>query len=137
MIDHEFSYVVEGRPVTWQRDNVVMAKVGSGKATRLRYISDAKTKAGERAHRLPATLALTEALGRPVTFRDMDGEFYVGVIGFWPDGRHGDCDRLLTLVMDALQGVAYHEDRQVKMTACTVLTDKARPRVEVFVRRIG
>lgn len=63
----------------------------------------------------------------------MDAVYAVEVLGYWPDRRFGDVDRLMNLVMDALQGVTYRSDRQVRAQTSTMLLDRERPRTEVLV----
>ena len=48
----------------------------------------------------------------------------------------GDVDNLAKSVLDAMNGVAYGDDSQVVDLQATKAVDRARPRVEVEVRRV-
>lgn len=102
-----FSFQVPGRPVTWQRG-----------VRGLRYDSRGD-KAREYRQRvgLFATQALARARRAGLVWPDTKSNaphFRVDVAGWWPDRVEGDEDRLVSLVRDALEGVAYKSDRQVK-----------------------
>jgi predicted dinucleotide-utilizing enzyme len=118
----ELRYTIAGRPVTWRRTNVV----------RGRPVKDAAQRAAVDAHRWAAIAALRAIGEKP---RGRDGEYTVEVIGYWPDGVVGDADRLTSLVMDALEGVVYATDRQVKRQSGEVRIDRDAPRTVVVVRR--
>lgn len=62
-----------------------------------------------------------------------DKAYALEVLGFWPDRRFGDSDRLVSLVMDALEGIAYKYDRQVRVQTSSVLLDRSEPRTEVLL----
>jgi Holliday junction resolvase RusA-like endonuclease len=47
--------------------------------------------------------------------------------------RRGDLDNILKATIDALQGLAYHDDDQVEQIAAQRYDDKRAPRVEVSV----
>jgi Holliday junction resolvase RusA-like endonuclease len=118
----EIRYTLHGRPATWQRTNVV-----NGRPT-----TDKRQRESKAAHRWAAVAALRKAGHRTGQFK---GDFEVEVIGYWPDGVVGDADRLTSLVMDALEGVVYRTDRQVKRQVGEVHVDRDNPRTEVVVRR--
>lgn len=110
-------FTIPGRPVTWQRTNDV----------RGRRVTDAKQR--EAKQRIGGYAADVRPEGWP-----MDAEYVVTVAGCWPDRRFGDVDRLLSLVMDGLEGVLYETDRQVRTvmatrgldtTACTLVEVRA------------
>ena len=113
----EFTFTVFGRPRTWQRTNDV----------RGRRVTD---KAQREAKRQIAWLALA---ARPKGW-PMGAEYEVITLGVWPDRRYGDVDRLSSLVMDALEGVAYEQDRQVAAQTSARALDRDNPRTEVIVR---
>lgn len=110
--------------MTWKRDNYV----------RGRYIVDAEVRRAKDAHRIVA-LAGLRARGYRGAFPLSPGLWGVEVVGYWPDGRHGDADRLLTLVLDAMEGVAYVADRAVKVAQVKV-RQHDHPRVEVMLWRL-
>lgn len=112
----EFRFTIPGRPVTWQRTNDV----------RGRRVTDAAQRAEKR--RIAAIARAARPRGWP-----MDLEYAVAVEGYWPDRRFGDSDRLVSLTMDALEGVAYPKDREVSAQGGVRHVDKLRPRVEVHI----
>lgn len=113
-------YCVTGRPATWQRTTS--------------YQGRRITPKGQReAKRLIAWHALA---ARPPGW-PLDESYELSVIGWWPDRRVGDVDRLVNLHLDALEGVMWKTDRQVReLSRCAVLLDRDRPRVEVEIRVI-
>lgn len=112
----ELRFTIPGRPVTWQRTNDV----------RGRRVTDAEQRKEKRRIAAIARAALPP--GWPT-----DAEYAIEVIGYWPDRRFGDADRLTSLSMDALEGVAYRADRQVVAQAGVRRLDREHPRVEVCV----
>tara|TARA_R100001244_G_scaffold9958_5_gene11995 strand:- start:3579 stop:3989 length:411 start_codon:yes stop_codon:yes gene_type:complete len=58
-----------------------------------------------------------------------------GVIKIYYSSRRPDLDP--SLVMDALEGVWYKNDRQFKRLVLEKYLDKKNPRVEVFIREIN
>jgi len=101
------AFVVHGRPVTWQRG-----------VRGLRF--DARGKLAKE-YREKVRLFAMQALGRArraglvwPDVREHHHAFRVDVAGWWPDAREGDEDRMVSLVRDALEGVVYKSDRQVK-----------------------
>lgn len=107
MITRAFAFQLGGRPATWQRG-----------VRGLRYDSRGDVA---REYRKKVGLVALQALQRaklagldwpPLT--DKAAIFSVDVVGWWPDRNQGDEDRLVSLVRDALEGVAYKSDRQVK-----------------------
>lgn len=119
----ELRYTLEGRPVSWQRTNVV----------RGRLVTDAGQRVAKRAHSLAAAAAMRIA----APWRGLEGVFEVEVRSYYPNGVQGDIDRLAGIPLDALEGITYKADRQVKRLMVTVAIDRERPRTEVVVRRIG
>lgn len=116
-----FSFCVEGPPVPWKR--AIPYALG-------RAIKDERTRAYQR---LIATVA---SLRVPPGWRK-DGGFAVDVLVFLKSTRRGDKDNYEKNVLDALKGIAYVDDRQVDDGRTQKILDKARPRVEVTVRRVG
>lgn len=112
----ELRFEIPGRPVTWQRTN----RVGA------RQVKSREQRAAIRLYRATAQRALPP--GWPT-----DAEYAVEVVGYWPDRRYGDTDRLVSHVLDALERAAYVADRQVSCVAGVRRLDRERPRVEVTV----
>jgi Holliday junction resolvase RusA-like endonuclease len=112
-------YTVPGRPVSWQRANIV-----NGRPT-----TDKKQRQAKALHAMAARVA------RPPRW-DLDTTYRVEVNAYYPDNRLGDTDRILSLPMDALEGVAYRKDRQVAFVVANRFLDKKNPRTEVRVEVI-
>jgi Holliday junction resolvase RusA-like endonuclease len=55
------------------------------------------------------------------------------VLAFWPNERRGDLDNVVKAASDALNGVAFKDDRQVVELIARVGIDSARPRLEITV----
>jgi Holliday junction resolvase RusA-like endonuclease len=119
-VSDELRFTIPGRPVSWARKNVVNGRVLTDKRQR-----DAKR-----------TMTLAALSARPRGW-DQGGEYDVQVCAYYPDNRHGDCDRIAGLYLDAMEGVAYKTDRQVARLAVLRSTDRENPRVEVTVRRLA
>lgn len=123
----EIRYTLPGRPVTWARTNVVKG----------RPVTDAAQRMAKNHHAWAATGAKAKWQQYAGERWSTDGTFAIGVTGYWPDGRLGDLDRLVSLPMDALQGVLWDSDRQVRrLLECLMLIDRDNPRTEVTVRRL-
>ncbi len=116
------SYVVPGRPSTWQRTNAVAGK----------YVTDRAQRAAKRSHLLCAMAAL----GPRRSTWDLAGAFVVDVRGFYPSAVVGDCDRLVSLPLDALEGLLFVTDRQVRRVTGEIVSDGSPPRTEVTVTRM-
>jgi membrane-bound ClpP family serine protease len=100
-------------------------------------IQDERTREGKAAHAAAAHATLMANRSAAMAPRTDDGSRWaVEVAAFYPNGVQGDADRVLTLVLDALQGIAYATDRQVKRASVEVAIDKLNPRTEVLVWRI-
>lgn len=121
------TYTVPGRPTTWARK-----RLDTRKRKPLTFTSD-EQKLAMVAHQLHALVAL----GPHRATWGLDGAFAIGVLGYWPDAAVGDVDRLVSLAMDALEGIAYRKDRQVReLLRCAVISDGSPERVEVTVVRL-
>lgn len=115
------AYVVPGRPVTWARSAVVAGRTLTPAAQR-------KAKAAHRAHAL--------ATGITRRYWPLEGAFAVTVRSYYATAVVGDVDRAAGIALDALEGVAYHADRQVRSLVSEVVADGSPERVEVTVRRL-
>lgn len=115
----ELRYVVEGRPVSWQR----LTMQGG------RHVMTAAQRSVKASHALCARAALGRAQW------PLEGVFEVEMVVRYPNAVQGDVDRLAGLPLDALEGVAYKADRQVKRLVVDVGIDRERPRTEVTIRR--
>lgn len=65
--------------------------------------------------------------------KPLAGELAVTMIFYFPD-RRGDLSNRVKVCEDALNGVGYHDDKQVSWMQTERLIDKARPRVVVDIR---
>lgn len=120
------TYTVPGRPTTWARK-----RLDTRKRKPLTFTSNTQ-KVAMQAHQWAAVAAL-----RGVKPWSTDGAFAIGVLGYWPSAVVGDVDRLVSLAMDALEGIAYRKDRQVReLLRCAVISDGSPERVEVTVVRL-
>ena len=122
-------FSVPGHPLTWQRP----PEAGRG-----RY--DARGLAATAYQAVVGGRALQarqRARRRGIVW-PLDGIYRVSVAGWWPDAREGDEDRLRSLVYDALQGVLYASDRQVKSSGRggIGLPTRSGPRLAVLVELI-
>jgi Holliday junction resolvase RusA-like endonuclease len=64
------------------------------------------------------------------------GPVAVSCIFFRGDERRCDIDNLVKVVLDAINGLAYVDDSQIRMIAATKLVDKAKPRTFVAVTEL-
>jgi crossover junction endodeoxyribonuclease RusA len=55
---------------------------------------------------------------------------------FYRSSRRGDLDNRIKVLLDSLRGVAFKDDAQVQRLLAEQHEDAARPRVEVWVRRM-
>lgn len=128
------AFVVPGRPVTWQHTG------GAGGAKGMRF-----DKRGKEAESYASVVTGTaqQALGHAKragvvwpSVADHRPIFRVDVAGWWPDGVEGDEDRMVSLVRDALQGVLYKSDRQVKASHNGIGCPSSAHGIVVVVRTI-
>ena len=61
----------------------------------------------------------------------------VSIIAGFTNKRHSDCSYLSKGVLDALQGIVYNNDRQVKRFECFVLEDEPRDSFIIVVERVN
>jgi hypothetical protein len=120
------SYVVPGRPVSWQRKTPALIR---GK---VRVLTSKAQRAAKQAHQLAAIAAMRGRRGHV-----LEGDFAMQIDAYYPDKRMGDADRVAGLPMDACEGIAYRVDRQVRKLSIELHVDKAQPRVVVTIWRVG
>jgi Holliday junction resolvase RusA-like endonuclease len=65
------------------------------------------------------------------------GEVAVTVACFFPDARRRDGDNVLKAVQDALNGLLWVDDCQVRSATVKTAIDRACPRTEVVVDLLG
>ena len=117
------TYVVPGKPVTWAR----------ARRRGRQHFTAPKQAAAKTSHGLLAAIALGGTRGRAAWSKD--GAFAVDVVGYYKGAAVGDCDRLGSLPLDALEGLLWHDDRQVRDVRARIVTGTPE-RVEVTVRRM-
>lgn len=71
-------------------------------------------------------------LARVAKAKPFDGNVFVNVRVYRPR-QSGDLDNRLKVVLDALQGVCYHDDKQVVKIIAERFDDPKHPRVEVEI----
>jgi Holliday junction resolvase RusA-like endonuclease len=64
--------------------------------------------------------------------RPLSGKVKV-IVKVYRPRKVGDLDNTFKAVLDALKGIAFHDDKQVVRIEADRLDDKARPRVEIVV----
>jgi Holliday junction resolvase RusA-like endonuclease len=116
---------VPGRPVSWERDNVIGGK----------FIRPKSQRAAKAVIATAALIALTRRLGGRKAW-SLEGEFELELWAWYPSRVFGDVDRLSGLYQDALEGLAYKTDRQISDLIVRRRVDAERARVELTVRRV-
>jgi Holliday junction resolvase RusA-like endonuclease len=115
-------FVIPGRPVSWKR-----VEGGVGK----RFVSPE-----QRKHKHAISYA---ALGDAQRQRmaghpwPKDVRYTVMIDFYLPTAHRVDVDNLSKIVLDALNGIAWDDDSQVKRIEAEKHTDKADPRTEVSI----
>lgn len=71
-------------------------------------------------------------IARAAGIREVSGEVAVTLKFFRPDLR-GDIDNRVKVCLDALNGIAWADDKQVGALNCTRDLDRKNPRVEVEI----
>jgi Holliday junction resolvase RusA-like endonuclease len=120
------AFTVEGNPLPMPRPRTVTGRDG-----RMRTIT-ATRKSGAREHKDRLAFAARRAgvAPRPGPVR-MVMRFYRS------SEQPCDLDNLAKTVLDALNGIAFHDDRQVAVLDLRKAVDRQRPRTEVEVSVIG
>lgn len=123
----ELRLIVPGKPQPKQR-----ARKGKGG----RHYTPPETRAFESLVRLVG-LQVTQrwklATGKPW---DKSGDFALGVTAYMPDRLKRDLSNVEKSIEDGLNGIAWHDDSQVKhRLEGGIKYDRERPRTEVVVRR--
>lgn len=117
--------VVPGRPVPKQRPRVGVRMRGR-RIVETHVYTPPETRAYEEHVRLCAAAAGAKPLEGPVAM-DVD---------LWLFGRRGDGDNYWKAIADALNGVAYRDDRQIVDWRCRIhkATSRDEERAEIVVR---
>ena len=75
--------------------------------------------------------ASTKVLHATLAQTKIDFDFALEVDAYLPDGRTKDWDNIGKLISDALNGIAYKDDKQVKDGHVRLFVDKNNPRTDV------
>lgn len=98
-------------------------------AKRMRTYTPEKTVAAEQ--RLLQYLKVTYPRVNPsLAYVGLELRFYLGGTG------RGDLDNYIKLVSDAMNGVVYRDDKQVRRIEADVIDNSDRPRTEISVYRL-
>jgi hypothetical protein len=135
----EIAYTVPGKPASWARKRVATRTRGGKSLRKPRFFTDDKQAAASARHAAAFVEALGYRAGRvpPDVSWPTAGAFSVEVRGYYASAVVADADRLASLALDALQGVAYATDRQVRRVVAEVHADGSAERVEVRIVRLA
>lgn len=128
----DLSFTVPGEPIPKGRARTRIVQPRAGKAFASHY-TPAQTKAFESYVRLLCQAAVSQArwLWSP------KDRFALTVRVFRThEGAGGDLDNYFKAVSDAINGVAFGDDRYVREMNASLAHDPASPRVEVEIRRM-
>lgn len=134
MISKRFCFVVETQPKPKERPRTVMVKRGNKKVPVT--FTPKSTRIYEKQIREAAEAAIHElwaVFDEEWTLEAVDHELVVRV---YRAAMRGDLDNFVKCVSDALNGVAYPDDRHVTSMQAWMGLDRKRPRVEVEVRKL-
>jgi len=127
------AFVVPGEPVGKQRARTFLRKRTDGTPF-VTTMTPAKTAAYEAAVKLVAQAAVA---GSRWTHGPKDRFALVLHVYRTHADAGADLDNVIKSIADALNGIAFRDDRYVRGIAATMRQDRSRPRVEVEVRRLG
>lgn len=65
--------------------------------------------------------------------KKLTGDLRANIVFFIPDKRRRDGGNMAKAVEDALNGVAYEDDSQIKLCCWEIVEDKQSPRAEVEI----
>jgi Holliday junction resolvase RusA-like endonuclease len=99
-----------------------------GLACRGRFPQRYMTPASKRLKREYQLEARTQWRGKPLT-----GDIDLSVTLYFGTKRKADWDNFHKLNCDALNGIAYEDDSQIKRATVAVAYDKHNPRIEITV----
>ncbi len=63
-------------------------------------------------------------------------EIYLEIKLYFGDRRKRDWDNYHKLSMDALEGIVYENDNQIKKALVEVFYDKENPRIEILIKQL-
>jgi crossover junction endodeoxyribonuclease RusA len=127
-------FVVDGEPVPKGRARTRVVTPKGGKAFASHY-TPPETKAYEER---VALLCRVAAAGVRWAWTKADRFALVVQVFRSHEGKGGDLDNYVKAISDAINGVAFGDDRYIRGIGASLQTpDPARPRVEVEVRRLA
>jgi Holliday junction resolvase RusA-like endonuclease len=97
-----------------------------GLACRGRFPQKYLTPEGKRLKEQYQWEAKAQWKGKPLA-----GDIDVSITLYFGTRRRADWDNFHKLSMDALSGIAYEDDSQIKQATVALAYDKERPRIEV------
>jgi Holliday junction resolvase RusA-like endonuclease len=99
-----------------------------GLACRGRFPQRYMTPAGKRLKWEYQLEARSQWRGKPLT-----GDIEVSVTLYFGTKRRADWDNFHKLSCDALSGIAYEDDSQIRQVTVALAYDKQKPRIEIAV----
>jgi Holliday junction resolvase RusA-like endonuclease len=102
-----------------------------GLACRGRFPQRYMTPAGKRLKWEHQLEAHAQCRGKPLT-----GDINLSVTLYFGTKRKADWDNFHKLSCDALSGIAYEDDSQIKRATVAMAYDKSRPRIELTLSEL-
>lgn len=124
-------FVVPGEPVPKGRARTRVVTTKSGKSFATHY-TPADTKAYEAHVKLLCQVAANQARW---LWTDKDRFTLTIRVYRTHEGAGGDWDNYAKAASDAINGIAFRDDRYIRAGSVTVMQDRARPRLEITVQR--
>lgn len=129
----ELAFTVVGAPVPKGRPRAV---IGKGKmAGKLMTYTPKETRVYENLVRDCCEAAMRDAEKRDFMIWPCDEADYELQVDVYRAANRGDLDNFVKAVSDALNRVAYPDDRFIFSMKARMLIDRKNPRVEVAIRR--
>lgn len=123
------AFDIPGEPVPKARARSRVVRTAGGKAFAKHY-TPGETKAYEQAIAFRCRAAASAVRWAP-----REGDRYALTVRVYRthEGKGGDLDNYVKTVSDAINGIAFPDDRYVRQVSAELHRDPARPRVEVVV----
>lgn len=115
--------VIKGKPISKDNQKRSIGKNG-------RYFTRPEYRDYEESVRDQAFLQLRD-------HKPLDCDLFVMLIFFFPNKKHCDLWNAPKSVGDALNGIVWKNDKQVKLSYLQCLYDKKDPRVEIYINKIN
>lgn len=125
-------FVVPGEPIPKGRARSRVVRPKSGKAF-VQHYTPGETTAYEDRVGLLCRVAVARARWL-FTAKD---RFAIAIRVFRThEGAGGDLDNYVKTISDAINGVAFGDDRYIRSLSASLSHDRERPRVEIVIRRM-